>query len=45
MLKAKIEVDKDGLREGAQPLINLATAVPERNGAKGDQEGSPSFHG
>jgi phospholipid/cholesterol/gamma-HCH transport system permease protein len=32
--KAKIEVDKDGLPEGVRKLINLATAVPERKGAR-----------
>jgi len=32
--KAKIEVDKDGLPEGVRRLINLATAVPERKGAR-----------
>jgi phospholipid/cholesterol/gamma-HCH transport system permease protein len=32
--KAKIEVVKDGLPEGVGKLINLATAVPERKGAK-----------
>ena len=32
--KAKIEVDKNGLPEGVQRLINLATAVPERKGAR-----------
>jgi phospholipid/cholesterol/gamma-HCH transport system permease protein len=32
--KAKIEVVKDGLSEGVQRLINLATAVPERKGAR-----------
>jgi phospholipid/cholesterol/gamma-HCH transport system permease protein len=32
--KAKIEVAKDGLPEGVRRLINLATAVPERKGAK-----------
>jgi phospholipid/cholesterol/gamma-HCH transport system permease protein len=32
--KAKIEVDKNGLPEGVRKLINLATAVPERKGAR-----------
>jgi phospholipid/cholesterol/gamma-HCH transport system permease protein len=32
--KAKIEVVKDGLPEGVQRLISLATAVPERKGAR-----------
>jgi phospholipid/cholesterol/gamma-HCH transport system permease protein len=32
--KAKIEVDKDGLPEGVRRLIDLATAVPERAGAR-----------
>ena len=32
--KAKIEVDKEGLPEGVRRLINLATAVPERKGAR-----------
>ena len=32
--KAKIEVDKDGLPEGVRRLISLATAVPERKGAR-----------
>jgi len=32
--KAKIEVDKDGLPEGVRRLIDLATAVPERKGAR-----------
>jgi phospholipid/cholesterol/gamma-HCH transport system permease protein len=32
--KAKIEVAKDGLPEGVRRLIDLATAVPERKGAK-----------
>jgi phospholipid/cholesterol/gamma-HCH transport system permease protein len=32
--KAKIEVDKDGLPEGIRKLIKLATAVPERKGAR-----------
>ncbi len=31
---AKIEVDKEGLPEGVRKLINLATAVPERKGAR-----------
>ena len=31
---AKIEVDKDGLPEGVRRLISLATAVPERKGAR-----------
>jgi phospholipid/cholesterol/gamma-HCH transport system permease protein len=33
-LKSKIEVDKDGLPEGVRRLIDLATAVPERKGAR-----------
>ena len=32
--KAKIEVVKDGLPEGVRRLIDLATAVPERAGAR-----------
>jgi phospholipid/cholesterol/gamma-HCH transport system permease protein len=32
--KAKIEVLKDGLPEGVRRLISLATAVPERKGAR-----------
>jgi phospholipid/cholesterol/gamma-HCH transport system permease protein len=32
--KAKVEVDKEGLPEGVQRLIDLATAVPERKGAR-----------
>jgi phospholipid/cholesterol/gamma-HCH transport system permease protein len=32
--KAKIEVDKNGLPEGVRRLIDLATAVPERKGAR-----------
>ena len=32
--KAKIEVVKDGLPEGVRRLIDLATAVPERKGAR-----------
>jgi len=32
--KSKIEVDKDGLPEGVRRLIDLATAVPERKGAR-----------
>jgi phospholipid/cholesterol/gamma-HCH transport system permease protein len=32
--KAKVEVDKDGLPEGVRRLIDLATAVPERKGAR-----------
>jgi len=32
--KAKIEVDKDALPEGVRRLISLATAVPERKGAR-----------
>ena len=32
--KAGIEVDKDGLPEGVRRLIALATAVPERKGAR-----------
>jgi phospholipid/cholesterol/gamma-HCH transport system permease protein len=32
--KAKIEVAKDGLPEGVRRLIDLATAVPEREGAR-----------
>jgi phospholipid/cholesterol/gamma-HCH transport system permease protein len=32
--KAKIEVVKDGLPEGVRRLIELATAVPERKGAR-----------
>ncbi|MBP1741331.1 MAG: hypothetical protein H6Q48_3624, partial [Deltaproteobacteria bacterium] len=32
--KAKIEVEKDGLPEGIRRLIDLATAVPERKGAR-----------
>ena len=32
--KAKIEVDKSGLPEGVRRLIDLATAVPERKGAR-----------
>jgi phospholipid/cholesterol/gamma-HCH transport system permease protein len=32
--KAKIEIDKDGLPEGVRRLIDLATAVPERKGAR-----------
>ena len=32
--KAKIEVAKEGLPEGVQRLISLATAVPERKGAR-----------
>jgi phospholipid/cholesterol/gamma-HCH transport system permease protein len=32
--KAKIEVDREGLPEGVRRLINLATAVPEREGAR-----------
>ena len=32
--EAKIEVVKEGLPEGVQRLINLATAVPERKGAR-----------
>jgi phospholipid/cholesterol/gamma-HCH transport system permease protein len=32
--KTKIEVDKDGLPEGVRRLISLATAVPERKGAR-----------
>ncbi len=32
--KAKIEVAKDGLPEGVRRLISLATAVPERKGAR-----------
>jgi phospholipid/cholesterol/gamma-HCH transport system permease protein len=39
---AKIEVEKDGLPEGVQRLIALATAVPEKKDAK--QQGErPSF--
>jgi phospholipid/cholesterol/gamma-HCH transport system permease protein len=36
--KAKIEVVKDGLPEGVRKLINLATAVPERKGARKETE-------
>ena len=32
--RAKIEVDKEGLPEGVRRLIDLATAVPEREGAR-----------
>jgi len=32
--KAKVEVDKEGLPEGVRRLIDLATAVPERAGAR-----------
>ena len=32
--QARIELDKDGLPEGVRRLIDLATAVPERKGAK-----------
>jgi len=39
---AKIEVEKDGLPEGVQRLIALATAVPEKKDAR--QQGErPSF--
>ena len=41
--KAKIEVDKEGLPEGVRRLINLATAVPERKGARKEAKKEPFF--
>jgi len=42
--KAKIEVVKDGLPEGVRRLIDLATAVPERAGARKEAE-KEGFYG
>jgi phospholipid/cholesterol/gamma-HCH transport system permease protein len=36
--KEKIEVDKEGLPEGVRRLIDLATAVPERKGARKEEK-------
>jgi phospholipid/cholesterol/gamma-HCH transport system permease protein len=41
--KAKIEVVKDGLPEGVRRLIDLATAVPERVGARKEAKKEPFF--
>ena len=39
--KAKIEVAKEGLPEGVRRLIDLATAVPERKGARKEAKKEP----
>jgi phospholipid/cholesterol/gamma-HCH transport system permease protein len=41
--KNNIEFDKDGLPEGVRRLIDLATAVPERKGARKDAVREPFF--
>jgi phospholipid/cholesterol/gamma-HCH transport system permease protein len=41
--KNNIELDKDGLPEGVGRLIALATAVPERKGARKDAVREPFF--
>ena len=42
-LKNNIEFDKDGLPEGVRRLIALATAVPERKGARKEAVREPFF--
>ena len=41
--KNNIIFDKEGLPEGVRKLINLATAVPERKGARREAEREPFF--